>query len=203
MKKLSIVLCTFAALLLISCASPKPGTPEFAQKKEDDQQKTAVDTVKQTISKIPVWYTTPPVDITVIFQVASETSPYLQRSMDKAVMTAKSQLASKLGDRASQKIRDFATETGTVNDEQIMRTIETTRQSVALDINVAGYVLEKSEVVQEGNRYRAYVLLRYPFGENNKVIVAQVKKNAVLDGKLRASKAFEELEREIESVKGK
>lgn len=203
MKKLNIVLCTSAALLLISCASPKPGTPEFVQKKEDDQQKTAVETVKQTISKAPVWYTTPPVDINVIYQGATETSPDLQRSMDKAVMTAKSQLASKLGDRASQKIRDFATETGTVNDEQIMRTIETTRQSVALDINVAGYVLEKSEVVQEGNRYRSYVLLKYPLGENNKVIVAQVKKNAVLDGKLRASKAFEELEREIETAKGK
>ena len=203
MKKLNIVLCTSAALFLISCASPKPGTPEFVQKKEDDQQKTAVETVKQTISKAPVWYTTPPVDINVIYQGATETSPDLQRSMDKAVMTAKSQLASKLGDRASQKIRDFATETGTVNDEQIMRTIETTRQSVALDINVAGYVLEKSEVVQEGNRYRSYVLLKYPLGENNKVIVAQVKKNAVLDGKLRASKAFEELEREIETAKGK
>ena len=165
MKKLNIVLCTSAALFLISCASPKPGTPEFVQKKEDDQQKTAVETVKQTISKAPVWYTTPPVDINVIYQGATETSPDLQRSMDKAVMTAKSQLASKLGDRASQKIRDFATETGTVNDEQIMRTIETTRQSVALDINVAGYVLEKSEVFQEGNRYRSYVLLKYPLSE--------------------------------------
>jgi len=203
MKKLNIVLSISIALLLISCASPKPGTPEFVQKKEEDQQKTAVETVKQTISKAPVWYTTPPVDINVIYQGATETSPDLQRSMDKAVMTAKSQLASKLGDRASQKIRDFATETGTVNDEQIMRTIETTRQSIALDINVAGYVLEKSEVVQEGNRYRSYVLLKYPLGENNKVIVAQVKKNAVLDGKLRASKAFEELEREIETAKGK
>jgi hypothetical protein len=203
MKKLNIVLSTSVAFFLISCASPKPGTPEFVQKKEDDQQKTAVETVKQTISKAPVWYTTPPVDINVIYQGATETSPDLQRSMDKAVMTAKSQLASKLGDRASQKIRDFATETGTVNDEQIMRTIETTRQSVALDINVAGYVLEKSEVFQEGNRYRTYVLLKYPLGENNKVIVAQVKKNAVLDGKLRASKAFEELEREIETAKGK
>ena len=47
------------------------------------------------------------------------------------------------------------------------------------------------------------MLLKYPLGENNKVIVAQVKKNAVLDGKLRASKAFEELEREIETAKGK
>ena len=203
MKKVNKVLSVSVSFLLISCASPKPGTPEFVQKKEEDQQKAAVETVKQTVSKAPVWFTTPPVDINAIFQVATESSPDLQRSMDKAVMTAKSQLASKLGDRVSQKIRDFATETGTVNDEQIVRTIETTRQSVALDVNVAGYVLEKSEVVQEGNRYRSYVLLRYPLGENNKVIVAQVKKNAVLDGKLRASKAFEELEREIESAKGK
>ena len=203
MKKLNIVLCTFAALLLISCASPKPGTPEFAQKKEDDQQKTAVETVKQTISKIPVWYTNQPVYINSIFQGGTDSSPDLQRSVDKAVMSAKSQLASKLGARVSEKIREFASETGAVNDEQIVKTIEITRQSVALDVNVAGYILEKSEVVQEGNRYRAYVLLRYPLGENNKVIVAQVKKNAVLDGKLRASKAFEELEREIESVKGK
>jgi len=203
MKKLNTVVGLSVAVLLISCASPKPGTPEFVQKKEEDQQKATVETVKQTISKVPVWYTTPPVDINSIYQGATESSPDLQRSVDKAVMTAKSQLASKLGDRVSQKIRDFATETGTVNDEQIVRTIETTRQSVALDVNVAGYVLEKSEVVQENGRYRAYVLLRYPLGENNKVIVAQVKKNAVLDSKLRASKAFEELEREIESVKGK
>ena len=203
MKKLNHVLSASIVLFLISCASPKPGTPEFVQKKEEDQQKAAVETVKQTVSKIPVWHTTPPVDINSIYQTATETSPDLQRSMDKAVMTAKSLLASRLGARVSEKIREFASETGTLNDEQIVKTIEITRQSVALDVNVAGYTLEKSEVVQEGNRYRSYVLLRYPLGENNKEIVAQVKKNAVLDGKLRASKAFEELEREIESAKGK
>jgi hypothetical protein len=123
--------------------------------------------------------------------------------MDKAVMTAKSQLASKLGDRVSQKIKEFASETGTINDEQVVRTIETARISVTTDQNVAGYVLEKSEVVQEGNRYRSYVLLRYPVGENNKVISAQVKKNALLDGKVKASKAWEDLEKEIELAKKK
>ena len=118
-------------------------------------------------------------------------------------MTAKSQLASKLGDRVSQKIKEFASESGTINDEQVVRTIETARISVTTDQNVAGYVLEKSEVVPEGNRYRAYVLLRYPVGENNKVISAQVKKNAILDGKVKASKAWEDLENEIEKAKKK
>lgn len=202
-KQPSTLLMAAILLALTACASPKPGTPEFVQKKEEDQQKAAVETVKQTISKAPNWYTAPPVDTNSIYQTATDSSPDMQRSMDKAVMTAKSQLAAKLGDRVSQKIRDFASETGSVNDEQIVRSIETTRQSVALDVNVAGFVLEKSEVVQEGSRYRSYVLLRYPLGENNKVIVAQVKKNAVLDGKLRASKAFEELEKEIEAARKK
>ena len=138
----SQTLVALSVLSLIACAGPKPGTPEFVEKKEEEQQKAATKTVEQTISKAPSWYTQPPVDINSIFQSATESSPDMQRSMDKAVMTAKSQLASKLGDRVSQKIRDFATETGTINDEQVVRTIDTTRQSVALDINVAGYVLD-------------------------------------------------------------
>ena len=196
--------CLGAMLVFLgACAAPKPGTPEFVQKKEDEQQKASTQAVEQTISKSPAWYTQPPVDINAIYQTATESSPDMQRSMDKAVMAAKSQLASKLGDRASQKIEDFATESGTTNDEQINRFIKTTRISVAKDINVAGYVLEKSQVIQEGNRYRSFVLLRYPLGESNKVIVAQIKKEASIDFKLKASKAFEDLEREIEAAKKK
>ena len=197
------ILAAAAAVILVGCATPKPGTPEFVQKKEDEQQKAAVKTVEQTVSKTPAWYTQPPVDTNSVYQSASESSPDMQRAMDKAVMTAKSQLASKLGDRVSQKIKEFASESGTINDEQVVRTIETARISVTTDQNVAGYVLEKSEVVPEGNRYRAYVLLRYPVGENNKVISAQVKKNAILDGKVKASKAWEDLENEIEKAKKK
>ena len=201
-NKVNIVAAA-VAVILVGCSTPKPGTPEFVQKKEDEQQKAAVKTVEQTISKAPDWYTKPPVDTNSVYQPATESSPDMQRAMDKAVMTAKSQLASKLGDRVSQKIKEFASESGTINDEQVVRTIETARISVTTDQNVAGYVLEKSEVVPEGNRYRAYVLLRYPVGENNKVISAQVKKNAVLDGKVKASKAWEDLENEIEKAKKK
>ena len=197
------ILVTSLLAVLAACANPKPGTPEFVQKKEDDQQKATVKAVEQTVSKAPVWYTQPPVETNSVYQTATESSPDMQRAMDKAVMTAKSQLASKLGDRVSQKIREFASETGTINDEQVVRTIETARISVTTDQNLAGYVLEKSEVEAEGNRYRAYVLLRYPVGENNKVISAQIKKNAVLESKDKASKAWEDLENEIEKAKKK
>jgi len=44
-------------------------------------------------------------------------------------------------------------------------------------------------------------LLRYPLGESNKVVADQVKKSKVLDTKLRASKAFQDLEQEIEAAR--
>ena len=98
---------------------------------------------------------------------------------------------------------DFATQSGVGSDVQVVKEIERVTKSVATDINVAGYVREKSEIIQEGTKYRAFVLLRYPVGENNKVIADQVKKSAVLEAKVKASKAFQDLEHEIELAKKK
>ena len=139
------ILTAAAAVILVGCATPKPGTPEFVQKKEDEQQKAAVKTVEQTVSKAPAWYTQPPVE-------------------------------------------------GIINSASF---------TVTNEQNVAGYTLEKSEFFAEGDKYRAYVLIRYPVGENNKVIAAQIKKNALLENKVKASKAWEDLENEIEKAKKK
>jgi hypothetical protein len=45
-------------------------------------------------------------------------------------------------------------------------------------------------------------LLQYPLGKANKVLVDQVKKNRVLEGKLRATKVFKDLEEEIKRARG-
>ena len=57
-------------------------------------------------------------------------------------------------------------------------------------------------MLAQGKQYRAYVLLQYPIGKANKVLVDQVKKNRVLEGKLRATKAFKDLEEEIKQARG-
>jgi hypothetical protein len=191
------------ALALVACSSPKPGTPEFVQKKEDEQQKTAVKAVEQSIAKTPSWYLQPPVDSNVLYVAATESSTDMQMAVDIAMLSAKRALAEQLGARVSAKMTDFASQSGQVSDSQVIKEIERVTKSVTADINVAGYVREKSEILQDGSRYRAYVLLRYPVGENNKVIADQVKKSAVLDAKVRASKAFQDLEQEIEAAKKK
>ena len=72
-----------------------------------------------------------------------------------------------------------------------------------MDVNLAGYVRENDEVVAESGKYRAFVMLRYPIGEINKVIASQVKKNSALEKKVEASKAWQALEQEIEAAKKK
>ena len=204
MKSIQTKICLAAMVVLLgACAGPKPGTPEFAQKKEADQQKATADAVKQTLSNIPTWFTAPPTDPAYIYQTATAVSPDLQGASDVALLTARRELASKLGDRVSRLITDFATQSGAANNPTLNRDIESVGKQVAADVNLAGYELEKNSFVQDGGLYRAYVLIRYPIGENNKVVVAQVKKNAAIDAKVRKSKAFEELEREIEASKKK
>ena len=194
---------TTLVLMLAACAGPKPGTPEFVAVKEVEQQKVAVQAVTQSIAKAPAWFLQPPVDANALYAAATESSPDMQMSMDAAMLSAKRALAGYLGDRISSKMTDFAAQTGSGSDVTVIKEIERVTKSVSADVNVAGHVREKSEVLQEGRNYRTFVLLRYPVGENNRVLADQVKKSAVLDTKIRAAKAFQDLEREIDLAKKK
>jgi len=199
----TLLLTTALALSLAACSSPKPGTPEFVQKQEEEQQKAVVKTVEQSLSGTPAWYTKNPVDTNALYAKATEASPNRQMAVDKAMHLARKELAQQLGARVSAKIKDFATESGRANDDDFQTEVERVGQSVALDVNLAGYVRENDEVVAEGGKYRAFVMLRYPVGESNKVVANQVKKSAGLESKVKASKAWQELEQEIEAAKKK
>ena len=191
------------ALITTACSTPKPGTPDYVAKQEDERQKAAVKSVDQSISKMPSWYTQPPVDANALYASASESSPDMQMSMDAAILSAKRQLANSLGARVSELMNNYALQTGTGNDAQVVQEISRVAKSVTTDINLAGFVREKSEVIQEGRNFRSFVLLRYPVGETNRIVADQVKKSQILDTKVRAAQAFQDLEREIEAARKK
>jgi len=192
---------SLSTLLLAACSSPKPGSPEAVQKQEAEQQKAAVKNVENAISKTPTWYVQPPQDANAIFTTGTEASPDMQMAMDMAVLSAKRNLAFQLGARTSAMMKDFAGQTGTAGDAEVSREIDRVTKSVAADINVAGFIREKSELIAEGKNYRAFALIRYPIGESNKIVADQIKRSKVLDTRLRASKAFQDLEQEIEAAR--
>jgi hypothetical protein len=191
-----------SALLLAACSSPKPGTPEFAQKQEAEQQQAAVKNVEKSISKVPAWILNPPQDANgTIYTTGEGVSPRMQLAIDIAEGAARRDLAIRLGGVVSTKITQFAEQTGTAADIDVQDAISSATKTVALDKNVGGYVREKVELLSEGSNYKAFVLLRLPVGEANKVAADQVRKSKVLDTKLRASKAFQDLEQEIEAAR--
>jgi hypothetical protein len=187
--------------LLAACSSPKPGTPEYVRNQEQEQQKTAVKNVETAISKTPSWYLQPPQDANAIYTAGAESSPDMQMAVDMAVLSAKRALAFQLGARTSAMMKDFAGQTGQTGNVDVEREIDRVTKSVAAEINLAGFIREKSEIIAEGKNFKAFVLIRYPIGDANKIVADQVKKSKVLDTKLKASKAFQDLEQEIEKAK--
>lgn len=194
--KLTAVL---SAVTVVGCASaPKPGSPEAAvieEKKKEEQQTKAV---SRAVSNIPDWYLNPPVAANAIYTAGEATSGSLQFAVDRAVLSAKLALATQINSRLSGQIRDYLREAG-ISGGSLEAEATRLAQNIVTEVNLAGYRREKSEVFQEGSAYRAYVLLHYPTGEANKILHNQIRKSNELEVRLRASQAFQELEKEIEA----
>lgn len=193
-----------AALSLVGCASaPKPGSPEAAAAQQQKQEQQATKAVQTAVANIPEWYLNPPVAENAIYSAGVATSGDMQFAMDRAVLSAKTALASQLNNRVSSRIRDFMNEVGIGSDAALSAEAERVSQNVVTEVNLAGFRRDKSQVFQEGRTYRAYALLYYPIGDANKLVRDQVRKSNQLEARLRASKAFQELEKEIESARGR
>lgn len=148
----------------------------------------------------PDWYTKgPDKDSEGIYSVGSEYSKDFQFSVDKAMLSAKRELAANFSSYVSMMMKDFATESGAVGDVA-KADIERTTKLVVARINLVGVQRTNFKVVHEEKGYRTFVRLRYSADESNKLLMAEIRKNARLAAQLRASNAFKELEKEVDKI---
>ena len=195
--------CLGAVLVFLgACAAPKPGTPEFVQKKEDEQQKSVVNTVKQSVDLTPAWFNKEPEDRNYLYGFASAVSDSRQQAYNLATLEAKSTLASKLGDYITFASTNMIESSGAVKDVKTTSSLSIIQKNMAQE-KLFGWNEVIKETVPENDKYLTFILLRYPLAEANKVLLAQLKKDQVLNDKLKRTKAFEDLEREIEAAKKK
>lgn len=197
----SLALVPVVALTLGACASPEPGSPEAAALAHQKQQEARAEQVKDTVGDAPSWYLTPPKDDVSLYGAGTATSADMQMAVDKATLTGKRQVADRLKSLLSAKMKDFASESGAGEDARVQSEVERVTTNVVTEANMAGYQVAKTEIKPQGGQYRAYVLVQYPLGTANRVLVDQTRKNEVLESKLRASKAFQELEQDILSAR--
>lgn len=184
------------------CASPTPGSPAAVYEQEQTKEEARVEATEETVDELPDWFLNLPKDEHSVFAAGTATSPDLQLAMDKGTLNAKRTLADRINGLLSSKMKEFVAETGQGEDTSVVTEVERVTTNLITEVNVAGYTQEDAKIIPQGNKYRAYVLLRYPVGKANRILVDQVKKNRVLEGKLRASKAFQDLEEEIKRARG-
>ena len=192
-----IIASAMTLVLLAGCSSPKPGSPQaLAVEKEATEKK-----IDKNLKAMPEWYAKTPLDNNILFASATETSRNMQMSMEKASIKARAELALTVGGRVSTMMKAYAEEAGVSNDPDVNQIVSTVTSQEAINVNLSGVQRADAQINREGDSYRAYVLIRYPLGELNKIAVEQVRQSTVLNAKFRASKAFEDLERKVEEAK--
>ena len=183
------------ALLLTNCASNT-----YKIKKEKDKQ----------VLKVPSWYmndysTKKECGTTrfgknkskeCIFGVGTSVSPDLELAIEKAMLISKAEVADKVKGEMNKKAKIFTTEIGKNLQKTVVTDVETTLVNIIKNTPVRGYEVWKQEVtLTQNGYYRAWVGIKLPMGEYNKMYNYSV--DTVVDAfKLKeiAQKAYDEVE---------
>lgn len=156
--------------------------------------KQAVNSTKTVMKNIPDWYIELPKDDIAVYSAGSATSPDLQMSVDVAVMNAKRTLADRLNGKLRSQTKSYLSSVGnSAENVNLLTNIERTSKNLISDTVVSGYTVDKTQIIQEGPRYRVYVLLKYNDARLN-VVLNSGQGNA----EMLAASSFNELDSSVE-----
>ena len=159
-------------------------------------------TVSKQIEQIPEWYLNIPSADDTIYSSGSARAPDLQLAVDIAIMNAKTTLADRINGKLDSMTKSFVAKIGSDDlDTSVLTEIEKTSKNVIASVDVAGYIIDKSDVTQEGTQYRAYVLLAYNSEEATKVLMNRMKRDKMIYSRIRSTEAWKELEEEVNKSK--
>ena len=192
MKKTLVILPLVLAMTACSSLKYEAGmefkAPEFGGGGQQDEV------------AYPDWYTdTPKKDDQALYAVASEYSKDFQFSVDKAMLSAKRELASNFSSHIDGMMKDFSAELGDV-DSSTVNDINRTTKMIISRVNLVGVQRVNFKVVHEKAGYRSFVKLRYATDESNRLLLNEIKRNRKLSAKLEASKSFKELEESVNNI---
>ena len=159
-------------------------------------------TVSKQIEQIPEWYLNIPSADDTIYSSGSARAPDLQLAVDIAIMNAKTTLADRINGKLDSMTKSFIAKIGSNDlDTSVLTEIEKTSKNVIASVDVAGYVVDKSDITQEGTQYRAYVLLAYNNEEATKIMMNRMKRDRMIYSRIRSTEAWKELENEVNKSK--
>ena len=167
----------------------------------------------KTVKKVPAWYMADIAESKAcdkkrfgktknkecIYGVGTAVSPSLELAIDKAKMIAKAEMADIIKGEMNKKIKIFVSELGNTQNKTIVNDVESALVNHIKETPVRGYEVFAQEVtVTTTGYYRAWIGLRLPLGEFNKMYNYNIA--TVVDAyKLKelAEKAYKDVEVEV------
>ena len=138
----------------------------------------------KTVKKVPAWYMADIAESKAcdkkrfgktknkecIYGVGTAVSPALELAIDKAKMIAKAEMADIIKGEMNKKIKIFVSELGNTQNKTIVNDVESALVNTIKETQVRGYEVFAQEVTMTtGGYYRAWIGLRLPLGEFNKM----------------------------------
>lgn len=193
MKKSKLTLIGIASILALSgCKTSQDVSIDDSTNVTYEYKR---DRVKEQISYIPEWFKIQPEDSSNIFSAGTSVTPDMQFSIDAAILNAKVILADRINSRLRSQAKQFKAKVGSGDlDASVISEFERAVKNITADTDVSGYKLSKLEIVPNGVQYRAFVLLEYSDSEARKILMNRLRKDQMLFNKLRATKAWKELD---------
>ena len=192
MKKILTLLPVVAVIAACSSA-PK----DAYERRAYEEQKRTAENVERTLDRAPKWMTELPESKSAVF--ANGTAASLDFSMAdwKAKMIALGKICIAAGGTVSQQGKIFMQDSADTSVEISELAIKTMCPAV----DVTGVEVREIKRIQEGSRYRSYVLVALPTGDANplqkrKDIQAQQRRAAQ-----RSTEAFREMDATANSKK--
>ena len=197
-KYLKYIMIALIGISMTACANKS-----YTIKKEGNK----------TVKKVPAWYMADIAESKAcdkkrfgktknkecIYGVGTAVSPSLELAIDKAKMIAKAEMADIIKGEMNKKIKIFVSELGNTQNKTIVNDVESALVNHIKETPVRGYEVFAQEVTMTTNGYyRAWIGLRLPLGEFNKMYNYNIA--TVVDAyKLKelAEKAYQDVEVEV------
>lgn len=174
----------FAFVLLSACSSD----PYLERAKYQREQQT--EAVETTLDKAPDWMTDYPKSEAAIYSSGTASSGDYSMALHKAKADAFGKICMTAGGRTSQRTKIYKMDTAD-NSSEISEMI---LRTACKEVDVTGAEVAEKLIVQQQNRFRAYVLIALPLGDAN---VLKKEKDAMHLHEIaaqRAPSAFNELD---------
>ena len=198
-----ILLCIF----LISCQTNESindsaltdvENSESSSSTSQNEEQIQEDETAVTVENLPQWCKELPQSDFAVYACGIGNSSNLNISNSRALLDAKTKLASVINNEVSSRMSDFLEDIGNNEGEQIIQASEIVLKSVTRETQIVGYKELKSEFQSIGSKYQTYVLLEYPIGEANRILFNRIKEDETLSQQEAADTALQELEAEID-----